>query len=117
MPAELSGAVTTQNVGPSRRESQTDIENAPYYREIEVKLFACGLGTDVANTDDLMRVRGMLLAGIMLAHYVTEPQAFAQGCMGSKRIVILHSARHGSKTLLLLNLNRRTSPIQEALPH
>jgi hypothetical protein len=91
--------------GPSRCESPTDIENAPYRREIEVKLFACCLGTDVANTDDLMRVGEMLLAGIMLAHYVTEPQALAQGSMGSKRIVNLHSARHGSKTLLLLNLN------------
>jgi hypothetical protein len=62
MPAELFGAVTAQNVGPSRRESPPDVENAPYRREIGVKLFANCLGTDVADTDDLMRVGEMLLA-------------------------------------------------------
>ncbi len=104
MPAELqpSGAVTAETIGPSRLESLTDVENAPYRREIEVKLFTGGLGTDVADTDDLIQVGEMLLArprrnyACALCHRTT-------GRMRSKRILDFHSARHGSKTLLLLN--------------
>jgi hypothetical protein len=114
MPAELSCAVTAESVSPSLLESPTDVENAPYRREIEEKLFASGLGTDVADTDDLMLVGEKLLAGILLLHYVTKPQALAQGRMRSKRIVNLHSARHGSKTLLLLNLNNRLHGLRKS---
>jgi hypothetical protein len=75
VPTNLTSAVTSMTVWPSRRESPGEIQNAPYSSEVEKHLLSRGQGTDVADTYHFMRVGEMLLARITLAHMLAHTLA------------------------------------------